>query len=165
MRSLFLTVPRACVSAWIGAAVLFVIVGVREVTSPDLTSEVKDRLVTMRFPAYYATGATLLGLSTLALIGARGPGGLSAKRWVIALTLLLIADAGMAADFLAIYQPLAAQVTPPGQPRTMQFISLHRWSMWVNAANLVMCGAAAVMLLACDAVPNPQQALTPKCDG
>ncbi len=33
MLSLYLTMARFCVTAWVGAAVLFVIIAVREVTS------------------------------------------------------------------------------------------------------------------------------------
>lgn len=146
-------IARFCIAAWIGAAVLFVVVGVREVTVPEFTSEVKDRLVTLRFPAYYFAGASLVGLSFVATVVA------SANRWTrglrVALAMLLLAGGLMAADYVWIYTPLAAMVTPPGQPRTMAFVTLHRWSMRINTVHLVACLMAAIGLFVTE--PKSQQ--------
>ena len=153
MTRLSLAIARFCIAAWIGAAVLFVIVGVREVTVPEFTSEVKDQLVTLRFPAYYITGATLVGLALAASVAS------SAIRttwgWRIALAMLLLAGGLMAADYVWIYSPLAAMVTPPGQARTMAFVTLHHWSMRINTAHLVACLIAAVALFVTE--PKSQQ--------
>ena len=146
MTRLSLAIARFCIAAWIGAAILFVIVGVREVTVPEFTSEVKDRLVTLRFPAYYIAGTSLVGLAFVASVVAsanRASWGLR-----IALAMLLLAGGLMAADYVWIYSPLAAMVTPPGQARTMAFVTLHHWSMRINTAHLAACMIAAVALFA-----------------
>ena len=51
-----LTLARLLLSAWFGAAVLFVVIGVREVTHPGFDSMVRDQLAVLRFPAYYVCG-------------------------------------------------------------------------------------------------------------
>jgi hypothetical protein len=56
MKSLCLTVARFAVCAWVGAAALFVVAGVREVTSQQLDSMSRDVLVPLRFGLYYAFG-------------------------------------------------------------------------------------------------------------
>jgi len=56
-----LMLARFLLSAWFGAATLFVIIGVREVRFVGFDSAMRDQLVLLRFPAYYACGFTLLG--------------------------------------------------------------------------------------------------------
>lgn len=53
---------RISTAAWIGAALLFVVVGVMEVTRGGFDSPTKDRLVAVRFPAFYACGGILVAL-------------------------------------------------------------------------------------------------------
>ncbi|OYW18120.1 MAG: hypothetical protein B7Z55_11215 [Planctomycetales bacterium 12-60-4] len=141
-----LFVARWALTAWIGAAVLFVVVGIREVTSPDLSSEVKDRLATLRFPFFYAAGFGLVGVTWLAGLFCRVNHSFSRRRQWLVLGLVTIALVGMAADYISIYCPLAELVTPPGKPRTQQFMELHRWSARVNTVNLLLCMAAATLL-------------------
>lgn len=146
LRTLGLWWARFAVSAWIGAAVLFVIVGVREVTAEDFSSEIRDRLVVIRFPWFYATGFTLVTSALLATGLARGHQHLSRIARLLAMGLLTLALVGMIADYLAIYRPLERMVVPPGQPRTEQFTTLHRWSTRINSANLLLCAVAAGLL-------------------
>jgi hypothetical protein len=146
MRAFGLCAARLCVSAWVGAAVLFVAVGVREVTFPSFSSEIKDQLAALRFPLYYLCGATLVLGAWLGTCVAGGHPQLSrGRRWVV-LGLLTLALTEMAVDYLWIYRPLEGMVTPPGQVRTEQFVRLHRWSTYVNAANVVWCLTAALVL-------------------
>ena len=122
---------------------LFVVVGVSEVVYPGFSSEIRDQLVLLRFPWFYRFGFALNGLALLSAIIAQ-PGGefpLGRKRAVI--VLLILSLVVMAADYSVIYLPLAEAVTPPGKPRTPEFASLHRASMWVNLAGLLLCSAAA----------------------
>lgn len=56
MRNDFIAFTRFLISAWIGAAVLFVITGVQEITNKNLTSDVRDILALIRFPSYYIFG-------------------------------------------------------------------------------------------------------------
>lgn len=143
MKSLALCLARFCVAAWVGAAVLFVIVSIREVTFPPFSSEVKDHLAVIRFPAYYVTGAVLLGVAWVGTLLAAGHPQLSRGRRLLAATLLALALGEMAADYQWIYRPLEALVTPAGKPRTEQFITLHEWSTRVNAANVLVCLVSA----------------------
>ncbi|MDZ4688229.1 MAG: hypothetical protein SH850_24410 [Planctomycetaceae bacterium] len=146
LQTLGLWLARIAVSAWVGAAVLFVIVGVSEVTTADFDSTIRDRLVVVRFPWYYATGFTLVPLGALGTAIAHGHRQLSRRAWLAALVLLLLALVGMTGDYLGIYQPLERMVTPPGQPRTAEFVTLHRWSARVNGVNLLLCAVAAGLL-------------------
>jgi hypothetical protein len=146
MNSLALCLARFCVAAWVGAAVLFVVVSVREVTSSDFSSEVKDQLAVLRFPAFYACGAATLGIAWLGTLASAGHPQLSRRRRLVAATLLALALGEMAADYRFIYRPLEALVTPPGKPRTPGFVTLHRWSTRVNAVNVGLCLAAAGVL-------------------
>jgi hypothetical protein len=146
MRQMGLWLARGTIPAWVGAAVLFVIVGVREVTAGDFDSAIRDRLVLLRFPWFYVTGFALVGLGWLGTALAGGHPQLSRRgRWV-ALMLLSLALAGMTADYVLIYQPLERLVTPPGQPRTEQFMTLHRWSARINGVNLLLCAGASGVL-------------------
>jgi hypothetical protein len=146
MKSFALCLARLCVAAWVGAAVLFVIVAVREATFPSFTSEVKDHLAVLRFPAYYATGAALLGVAWLCTLAAIGHPQLPRRRGWIAAGLLTLVLVELAADYQWIYRPLAALVTPAGQPRTSEFVALHNWSTRVNLANVVLSLVAAGVL-------------------
>ena len=143
MKSLALCLARICVSAWVGAAVLFVIVAVREVTFPQFTSEVKDQLAVIRFPPYYVVGAALLVVSLLGTLVAAGHPQLSRGRQTLAAVLLALALAEMAADYVWVYLPIEALVTPAGKPRTEQFTTLHQWSTRLNGANILACTVAA----------------------
>lgn len=141
-----LFVARMALTAWVGAAVLFVIVGVREVTSPDFSGEVKDRLVALRFPIFYAAGFVLVGAAWISTALSNIPTQLSRPNQWLVLALVSLVLAGMIADYLWIYQPLRELVTPPGQPRTQRFVELHRWSARVNTIQLVLCLIAATRL-------------------
>lgn len=146
LSKLSLCVSRLALSAWIGAAVLFVVVGVAEVKSPLFTSTVKDQLAVLRFPLFYAAGFSLVALS-LCLTGCLPwPAGYSAlRRWSVPV-LLLIALLGMVADYQWVYLPLERLVTPPGQVRTQEFTTLHQRSSQVNTINLTFCLLAAAAL-------------------
>jgi hypothetical protein len=146
MNRLVLLLVRWTLSAWVGAAVLFVAVGVREVTSPEFTSEIKDRLVLLRFPLFYATGFSLVGLAWVGLGWLALTNRDRRRIWGCGLVLVTLALGGMLADYLRIYRPLEALVDPPGQPRTQQFLVLHQWSSRVNTFNLAVSLAASLWL-------------------
>jgi len=143
MKSLALCLARFCTAAWIGAAVLFVVVGVREVTSPHFTSEIKDHLAVIRFPAFYVCGAVLIGGAWLGTLAAAGHPQLSRRRQRIAAVLLALALVEFGADYQWIYCPMEALITPAGKPRTEEFTKLHHWSTRVNLVNLIVCLVAA----------------------
>ena len=141
-----LFVARFCSSAWIGAAVLFVTVGILEVTRGGFDAATKDTLVAIRFPAFYLTGATLIGAAWLATCLARDRVELSQRRQMIAVFALLAVLAVMALDYAFIYQPLLAMVTPPGVEKTAAFKQYHTASKYVNLLGLGLTLVASVSL-------------------
>ena len=146
MTQLALFLARTAISAWIGAAVLFVVVGVSEVLHPEFTSEIKDQLVLIRFPWFYRFGFTLLAVCLLATLAVSPGAEFSAKRRILAAWLLAAALVLMAVEYFAVYLPLAQLVTPPGKPRTAEFQAYHKASMAVNLTGLALCGAAMIII-------------------
>jgi hypothetical protein len=143
--SLCLALLRLLLAGWAGAAALFVIVGVREVTSPALDSITRDALVLLRFPAYYAYGAgsLLLALGCCLVVRAADAG--SSRKWNLCLGFILSALLFMAADYVWVYRPLAAMLVPAGSPRPSEFMAYHEASKWVNAAGWGLVLAAAAL--------------------
>jgi len=146
VRRLGLAVARLAAAAWVGAAALFVVTAVREVTFPDFDSATKDQLALLRFPAYYACGFALVGVAFLgALVASLGsrprPKKVAVAAGLLAVTLIL-----MAGDFLAVYRPIAEMITPPGRVHVSQFHDYHRASVWLNVVHVGLCAAAAVLL-------------------
>jgi peptidoglycan/LPS O-acetylase OafA/YrhL len=145
MTRLGLLLARFCSSAWIGAATLFVVVAIRQVTSRQFETDVTDRLVALRFPPYYLFGFLLVGVAFLSAIVARTR--LRGRlRKVTAIGGLGTALVLMAADYQAIYRPLVAMITPPGRSRPPEFQTYHRLSEAVNTVELALVLAAAVAL-------------------
>jgi hypothetical protein len=163
-----LTIARLSAAAWVGAATLFVVTALREVTYPEFDSTTKDRLALLRFPAYYAFGFSLVGLAFAgAIFGARSnstartprdvrPGDerevtstpptsgtwrLRAAIGMLGLVLLL-----MLADFFVVYRPMAEMITPPGRAHPAEFRAYHRKSVWLNTADVGLCAFAALLL-------------------
>ena len=137
-------VARFSTSAWVGAAVLFVLNGVQQVTSGKFESMVTDQLVLLRFPTYYVLGFSLVGA---AFIGSAISGeALSIRRRGAVLGLLGLALVLMLFDYLVVYLPLAKMIDPPGQPRPDGFCTLHRWSMIINTVDVGFVMLGAVLL-------------------
>ena len=118
MQSFCLMLARFCIAAWVGAAVLFVITGVREVTIPhqSISSEVKDALVPIRFPAYYMAGFLLVGTGIVTSgIASKHPS-VTTKRMRVCLGLLILESARLLA---ILEQPLSHihfESRPPIRP-------------------------------------------------
>lgn len=145
MTRLALCLARLCASAWVGAAVLFVVVAVGQVLSRQFPSEVTDRLVALRFPPYYLFGFGLAGAALLGtILGWRHVG--SGRRALVVSVLLVAALALMAGDYVAIYRPLIAMITPPGQIRTADFERYHHASELANTVHLGLVTLAALLL-------------------
>ncbi len=141
-----LFVARTAITAWIGAAVLFVMVGVREVTSPQFSLEVKDQLAVLRFPLFYLTGWTLVTLTFLGSMFISPASGMGRKSRWLTTGLPGVVLCSMILDYNLIYLPLVKVVTPPGQPRTAAFEALHTQSSHLNTVNLGLCVIAACLL-------------------
>lgn len=156
MTRVLLLLARFVLSAWFGAATLFVIIGVREVRFPEFSPTIRDQLVLLRFPMYYASGFTLLaiGLASQAILIVRGwrRPALFAACGLTALALGL-----MAYDYPCVYRPLEQMITPPGQSRPAAFLPLHHWSETVNAVQLGCALAAGLILCSIDCPPDRQE--------
>ncbi|MBX3436726.1 MAG: hypothetical protein KF861_04485 [Planctomycetaceae bacterium] len=134
-----LSLARFALSAWVGAAILFVIDGVRLVTSDAFDSTGRDNIALIRFPLYYAMGAVCLTIAVGSLAAARGVVGMSGRRWTAILLLTLIAACVMLGDYVWVYLPLSRMITPPGATRPESFQTLHQASEAVNTIHIGLC--------------------------
>lgn len=141
-----LFLARFCTSAWIGAATLFVIVGITEVTRGGFDSSTKDSLVAIRFPAFYGCGAVLVSAAWLGTLLAGKTSALSSRSRFLTLILLALVLVAMVIDYVWIYQPLLQMVTPPGQTKPAHFRQYHDASKWINLAGLGLCLIASVLV-------------------
>lgn len=144
--NLALLIGRLSITAWVGAAVLFVVTSVLEITSGQFASDDIDRLIAIRFPPYYRFGGISLGA---ALIGVLFSGPLwkhAHVRWGLVSVLITIASALMAIDYYVVFTPLMEMITPPGQPRPQKFQELHQASEMINGAGLLISFVAAVLV-------------------
>lgn len=146
MSRVCLSLARFALSAWVGAAALFVVNGVREVTSTDFDSMTRDRLVTLRFPAYYEFGFALVGVALVCLVLTLGARLMPRKRQITAVVLAGLALAVMTYDFKTVYQPLEKMITPPGQARPMEFTRLHERSKTINSLHVGLSLVAAILI-------------------
>lgn len=146
MSQAALFLSRFCSSAWIGAATLFVIVGVLEVTRSGFDSTTKDVLVAIRFPSFYRMGATLLLAAWGSACVADFHPDLPRRRRAVAILALLAALALMLIDYQWIYSPLLHMVQPPGQSKPAVFVTYHQASKYINLAGLAFTLIAAVAL-------------------
>jgi predicted histidine transporter YuiF (NhaC family) len=148
MRSLYLTTARFCVAAWVGAAVLFVITSVSEVTSDykSMTSDIENILATIRFPPYYVMGFLLVTIGTVSCgLYLKHPHGRS-KRMGICMMLLILALITMLVDYVFVYLPLVEMITPPERAKPAGFSSYHNASKYINAFDVGLCLIAALLL-------------------
>ncbi|HVJ87298.1 MAG TPA: hypothetical protein VM452_16695 [Caulifigura sp.] len=134
LLALMFTLARMASAAWVGAAVLFVVVAVdqtRHLSPPksetpqpaevvpaagegsggtaELTVPQRRRLVAdlalRRFDFYYQAGGVLLGVSLLSSLGLRRRY-LKASRWLFVIVFLGGASALLAYDYWKVYPPL-----------------------------------------------------------
>lgn len=146
MSRVALFLARFCSSAWIGAATLFVIVGVLEVTRGGFDSTTKDVLVGIRFPPFYTSATILVTLAWGGACLAEYHPELTTRRRAIAILSLLIVLGLLSIDYNWIYLPLSAMVNPPGQAKPMNFVKLHEASKYINLAGLAFSWIAAFAL-------------------
>jgi hypothetical protein len=147
-----LLVARLASAAWVGGAILFVIIAVREVQHPGFDSATKDTLALLRFPAYYAGGFFLVSAAlagtVVALLGrAKGQRQAAGRTQVAAAAgLLVLVLALLVADYFAIYLPIVGMIVPVGRARPEAFAAYHRASMVINFCDVALCALAAVLL-------------------
>jgi hypothetical protein len=137
---------RFCLSAWVGAAALFVVNGVQQVTEPAFDSTVKARLALLRFPAYYVLGFVLVGLSLVCLAALwRSP--LMARGRQVLASLLVAGSLGvMVYDYTQVYTPMVRMITRSEQAKPAEFHTLHQRSQVVNSVHVGLCLAAALLV-------------------
>lgn len=155
MRKACLLLARFCLSAWVGAATLFVVNGIQQVRVHEFDSAIKDRLALVRFPAYYLLGFALVGLSLACLAALWRSSLLSRGRHALATLLVVISLGVMACDYVLVYKPLERMVTPPGGAKPAEFVALHRRSEQVNTLHVGLCLLAAVVVCWPQARPAP----------
>ncbi|QDV50181.1 hypothetical protein [Gimesia fumaroli] len=145
MSSTCLVLIRFCLSAWVGAAVIFVITGVQDVTFQPFDSLVRDQLITLHFPVYYTIAWILLVGAFLGSLGIRAKELISRRRANLILGLVVLALTISLIDYFWIYTPLEAMITPPGSPRPAEFRTYHQASKYINSVNILLSLTAAIL--------------------
>ena len=141
-RCAALMLSRFCLSAWVGAAALFVVNGIRQVMSPQLDSYTKDLLITLRFDPYYVFGFSLVGAGLV--LGVIASPLFSRARTILFTLLLIAALILMGFDYVRVYRPLLEMITPPGQARPAGFRDLHHLSELINTIHVGLAFVAAL---------------------
>lgn len=141
-----LALLRFSLCAWVGAATLFVITGIREVTSLQFEPATKNHLAAIRFPAYYFVGFLLIGFAALSAVALRGRFG-SQKRGTIIVVLLISVLLLMVGDWFLVFNPLLELMELPDARDTPEFTTYHNWSKYLNFASVALCLATAVLAL------------------
>ena len=143
MQKLSLTLARLSLSAWIGAAALFVVTSVSEQISTEYGSDVKNVLAVLRFPWYYLFGFVLVGTGLLgSVIGLSGSH--NRRRCLLIVVTLGLALVLMIGDYCFVYSPLHEIVTRPDGVRDARFKEIHDWSEWINTVDVGLCLIAAI---------------------
>lgn len=142
MSRVCLTLLRILLAGWVGAAVLFVVVGIREVTAAHIDSPTRDALVLLRFPAYYAYGTGSLIAAFLLGLAARTDDR-SRRAMNFCLGIIALAGLSMLIDYVWIYRPLAAMLESSARPQ--DFASYHEASKWINALGVGLCLVGSVV--------------------
>jgi putative copper export protein len=141
-----LFLARFCTSAWIGAAALYVVVSVTEVTRAGFDSATKDILVGVRFPPYYVCGVLLVSLAWFGAWLAGNRVDFPKSRRISSLILLALVLALIAIDYRWVYQPLVGMINPPGQAKPAIFTLYHEASKWINLAGMLLCLMAGILV-------------------
>ena len=152
MNRFLWTVLRFSLCAWVGAATLFVVTGVREVTMTDFDAATKNLLAVTRFPAYYAFGFTLVVVAAIACAGLILIDSESRRRKITILSLILLALVVMCVDHRFIYQPLEAMMLDPEGRLDPNFFTYHQWSKYINCVSVGSCLVAS-FVSACPRLP------------
>ncbi len=146
MSGLCLALMRFFLAAWAGIAVFFVAVVLRLRNSGLFTPEVMFNHPKVLFPLFYAFEFSLLGAALACGLAARRHPLARNRRFQLGLTCLAAALLVASADYLAVYGTLAMMIDQP-PPLPPEFARYHYWSRWINAANLAICIAAAILVV------------------
>jgi hypothetical protein len=152
-----LALLRFSLCAWVGAATLFVITGIREVTSLQFEPTTKNHLAAIRFPAFYFVGILLVGIAILCAVALRGRFE-SRNRATMIVVILVTVVLLMVGDWFFVFNPLLDLMELPGAREKPEFTTYHNWSKYLNFASIVLCLFTAVLALR-EAGLNPDRSL------
>lgn len=135
-------------SAWVGAAILVLVVGITEIQTAKLDPAARDRVILVRFPIYYTGGAILLTLAITGVLVAGYSPSLRRSTTRAAFLLLGLSFLGLILDYYLVYSTLADLMfsSPPGKPRSPTFQVFHRLSTVTNCFHLGLCLFASGMM-------------------
>jgi len=143
MNRFLWTVLRFSLCAWVGAASLFVVTGVREVTMTDFDATTKNLLAVIRFPAYYAFGFTLVTVAGISAFGLILIDKEARRQKIVLLTLAVFSLVVMYVDHRFIYQPLETMMLEPEGRLNPDFFKYHQWSKYINCVSVGACLVAS----------------------
>jgi hypothetical protein len=147
MSRFLIATTRLLLSAWVGGAGLFVITSVAEQRSPEFSSVIRDQLATIRFPLYYLFAVMTLVPATLLLILCLCVTSTGRLKSVMLAAMLSLASASIAGiDYVFVYRPLQALITPVGKARGQEFIALHNRSRQINEVHVSLALIAAIVV-------------------
>lgn len=161
MNRFLWTVLRFSLCAWVGAATLFVVTGVREVTMTDFDAATKNVLAVTRFPAYYAFGFTLVVVSAISAFSLILINKETRCRKIVVLSLSVFSLVVMYLDHLFIYQPLEIMMLEPEGRLDPEFFTYHQWSKYINCISVGVCLIAS-FVSACPARSSAVSNSTPE---
>lgn len=146
VASAAVTTMRMSLALWVGGAALFVITSVAEQTNPEFGSIIRDQLATIRFPLYYVFGGILLATAIFTGgVAVTTTSGCLRKRITAALAFTILSAGCAAGDYFWVYRPLQQLITPPGQARSQEFVTLHERSRHANELHITLALVAAVL--------------------
>jgi len=184
IHAFMFALARMSSAAWVGAAVLFVVVGVDQTrfykggdssnapaaqsteesppkdlpSDPLIRKQIVARLAVERFPHYYTAGSALLGVSFVSSFFLRRRY-LKASRWSLVMLFLLAAGGMMAYDYFNVFIPLNDMTLKvlenPANEHPSEFDTLHQHTEMINAAELVLTFLASFLL--CMPGTRPEQ--------
>ena len=146
MKAACLTASRLAISFWVGAALIFVVTSIQEVSSDEINSEIRSILAAMRFPTYYLFGFFLVGFSFLTGSFLKNYDRIRKIRWWFYMGLLSIVLIVMVVDYIWIFRPLLEMVILTEQARSAKFRTYHELTKYINLFNLLLCLVAAGLI-------------------
>lgn len=144
MSNLFLFLTRFAITAWCGAAVIFVVITVLDIITGQFTSVILDQLILIRFPVYYCF--TFVLLSTSLVSGIASSLLLGGRKFKLFTVLVLVSLIIMVSDYFWIYLPLEEMLLPLGSPRPQQFSFYHRLTEALNIIALLIGLLASIVI-------------------
>ncbi len=141
-QNLCLAASRFAISAWVGAACIFIATTLQDVHSTTMDSVAKAELAVQRFPVYYNFAVGLMGAAFL--LGICGLTKATTQRKAITIQLLLLPLVLTVIDYIWVYQPLEAMTVNVQEARPAQFITFHTASKWINIVQVSASVIAAI---------------------